>query len=343
MRAFRAPTLTALNRQLCETIVHAPKEKLDVITSVDVQIHNVVAEATSMEWEFDLKDLWLTASRWTMMIRQYVDPNELRAWIELATGKIGAKGRGIAVLRTKVVKPRGGAASGGGGKETRRWGSCMLAISYKAKPQPQITLYSRTSYLGYLAGLDLSVAWMCGRYLANALGVPLESFKFVWMNEALQYHNFKSMAFLLNNPDEEKADMYRRMLLRPADELSKAEVKQILAAPALKMTRKWMKNILLLDQQNKTYGDQTYNTYVRVRRRYHTEVMGYEYAKNFEGWRYYKKGPNIGQKWDFYKAYLPLPSVDIHTLDFSKIGLPLDGHYAVDYDESEEEEDDDDF
>lgn len=342
MRAFRAPTLTDLNRKLCETIVHAPKERLDVISSVDIQIHNVVAEATSMEWTFDLKELWLTSSRWTMMVRQYIDPNDLRAWIEQCTGKIGTNGRGIAVLRTKVVKPRGGEASGGGGKETRRWGSCMLAVSYKAKPRPQITLYSRTSYLGYLAGLDLSVAWMCGRYLAHAMGVPIESFSFVWLNEAMQYHNFKSMAFLLNNPDPEKADMYRRMLVRPADELTNSEKRQIIASPGLSMTRKWMKNILKLDEQAKTYGDMTYNTYVRVRRRFHTEVLGHEYAKQFEGWRYYRKGPKIGQEWDYYKAYPPLPSISIHSLDFSKIGLPLDGHYAVDYDESDEGDYDDD-
>ena len=49
----------------------------------------------------------------------------------------------------------------------------MIAISYKAQPRPQITLYSRTSYLGYIGALDLSVAWMCGKYIATALGIDV--------------------------------------------------------------------------------------------------------------------------------------------------------------------------
>lgn len=219
MRAFRAPTMTLLHDQLCDALIHAPADKLDVITSVDVQIHNVIAEAKSMEWDFDLKNMWLTPSRWSMMVKQYLDPEELEAWIGQCTKKIGVKGRGIAVLRTKVVKPRGGAATGHTNKETRRWGSCMLAISYKAKPQPQITLHSRTSYLGYIGALDLSVAWMCGQYLAREMGIKVEDMSFVWMNEAIQWHNFKSLAYMLNHHDEEKRDQYRRYLLEPSSSL----------------------------------------------------------------------------------------------------------------------------
>ena len=145
MRTFHAATLTELHDDLCRSLIDATEDELDIISSVDVQIHDVIAEADSMAWQFDLKSMWLTKSRWSMMVRQYIDPEELEAWIGNCTAKIGTKGRGIAVLRTKIVKPRGGAATGHTNKETRRWGSCMLAISYKAKPRPQITLHSRTS------------------------------------------------------------------------------------------------------------------------------------------------------------------------------------------------------
>ena len=146
MRAFRAPTITELHTGLCETIANAPKTKLDVVTSVDVQMHNVIAEADSMEWDFDLKDMWLTRARWAMMLRQYLEPEDLIAWLNKTANVVGWQGRGISLLRTKIVLPRGGGTHGN--KETRRWGSCMIAISYKALPAPQITLYSRTSYLG---------------------------------------------------------------------------------------------------------------------------------------------------------------------------------------------------
>jgi hypothetical protein len=340
LRAFRAATLTDLHTNLCRTIVHSPASKLDVISSVDVQIHNTVSEAESLEWDFDMKELWLTPARWTMMLNQYLDPPELSAWLDQCSTKIGTKGRGIAVLRTKTVKARGGAATGHTNKETRRWGSCMLGISYKARPRPQVTLYSRTSYLGYLSALDLSVAWMCARYLAAAMGIGVEDISFVWMNEALQYHNFKSLAFLLNHRDPEARERYRAMMLsaRLTDDLRD----QIRHSPALVLSRKWMANMLKLDREGKSLGDMNYNTYRRIRRRYHTEVHGLEYAQQFEGWSYYKRGPKEGEPKEFFKAYQPLPSTPIATLDFSRIGLPLAGVTPAEYEGDDGDEWDDD-
>lgn len=342
MRAFRAPTLTALHDSLCRTIVESPTDKLDVISSVDVQIHNTISEATSMEWEFDLKDLWLTPSRWSMMVRQYIDPDELEIWLDKCSGKIGSRGRGIGHMRTKTVAARGGPSKGN--KETRRWGSCMLGISYKAIPRPTIVLYSRTSYLGYLSALDLSVAWMCAAYLAEAIpGLEVEDMSFVWMNEALQYHNFKSMAYLLNNKDPEEARQYRHLICDPDEAMTTADLVYIETRPALKLTRKWFGNLRKLDDEGKTLGDMSYNTYRRIRRRYHTEVMGYEYAQQFEGWSYYKKGPQEGEPKEFFKAYQPLPHTLISDLDFKAIKMPWGGEYGEEFsgDEGYDDEDDD--
>jgi hypothetical protein len=334
VRAYRAGTLTELHQGMCEAIVNAPKDQLDVITSVDVQIHNVIGEAQRMEWEFDLKDMWLTPSRWTMMLNQYLDPPELQAWLERTARLIGPGGRGISMMRTKTVAPRGGPAKGN--KETRRWGSCMLALSYKAVPAPQITLYSRTSYLGYLAALDLSVAWMCGRYLAREMGMAVEDFKFCWMNEAVQYHHFKSLAYFLNHPEPKKRARYRHLILEK--QLGPKAQKLVDKSPALIYSRKWMQKLLKEDADGLTLGDMSYNTYRRIRRRFHTEVMGYDYAQKYEGWSHYKQGPNQGERKEFFKAYQPLPHTPVEKLDFSRIGLPFDGLAPVDYDARAAEE-----
>ena len=346
---FEAPTLTELHAKLCRDIVMAGEDDLDVISSVDVQIHNAICYTPSMAWDFDLKDMWLTKSRWSMMVKQYIDPDDLKVWLEQVTGTIGTKGRGIATLRTKIVKPRGGEATGHTNKQTRRWGSCMLAITYKAKPRPQITLYSRTSYLGYLGALDISVAWMCARYVAKELGIGVEDIAFCWMNESLQYHNFKSMAYLLNHPNKSERKAYRAMLMWPEKKIKKKrpDLLKILAkSPALQLTRKWLQKVIQEDADGKTLGDMTYNTYRRIRRRFHTEVMGYEYAQQFEGWSYYKKpfkDHEVGDKKEFFKAYQPLPSVDIHDCDFSAIGLSITGTWGVPFDadaaDAEEEDD----
>lgn len=343
MHAYRAATLTELHESLCTKLVEATGDQLDVVSSVDVQLHDTISQADSMAWDFDMKNMWLTKPRWTMMARQYIDGERLQAWIDMCTAKLGLRDRGIAHMRTKDVKARGGAATGHTNKETRRWGSCMLGLSYKAVPKPTIVLYSRTSYLGYLAALDLTVAWMCARYLAAELECDVSDFSFVWMNEALQYHNFKSMAFLLNHPDPERQQRYRTLLLAP--KLGPKAQSVIDSAPALRLTRKWMEKLLQADEAGDSLGDMTYNTYRRIRRRYHTEVLGYERAQEFEGWSYWKRtgphGEQVGDQKEFFKAYLPLPSVRATTLDFSCIGMPLGRRYGSEFVGGGEEEDDD--
>lgn len=321
MRSFQAPTLTELHDHLCDTLIYAQTKELDLVTSVDVQIHNTMSMADSMAWDFDLKTMWLTKGRWSMMVRQYLDADDMQVWLRKCVEGIGLKGRGISVLRTKVVRPRGGPAFGN--RETRRWGSCMLALSYKAVPRPTIVLYSRTSYLGYIGALDLSVAWMCARYLAKELDVPVESFQFIWYNQALQWHNFKSLAYLMNHRDPERRKKYRRLMLKREEKLTDEELLYVTQSPGLMMTRQWIQKVVAEDRRGDTLGDMTYNTYRRIRRRYHTEVRGYEYAQQFEGWSYWTKGPQAGEPKEFFKAYQPLPSVDIHDCDFSSIGLPF--------------------
>ena len=342
MRTYHAPTMTGLHQQMIESLVLGTPEDLDVISSVDVQIHNVMGYADSMEWEFDFKDYWLTKSRWSMMVKQYLDPDELQAWIDLCSSQIGTKGRGIATLRTKVVKPRGGEATGHTNKRTRRWGSCMLTLTYKALPTPQITLHSRTSYLGYIGALDLSVAWMAARYLALEMGIDMNKISFMWYNEAIQWHNFKSMAWLLMNTDPEARAQYRRLLTKGKSKMTEAEAYILANSPALKGTRKWLSKVRVEDANSVTYGDMNYNTYRRIRRRWHTEVFGYEFAKTFEGYSVHKRGEKVGEPKEYFKAYGPLPSVRIHELDFSALKMPFGKRYGGDYVPGNDMDDEDD-
>src|SRR5690606_2914293 len=146
-----------------------------------------------------------------------------------------------------------------------------------------------------------------------------------------QYHNFKSMAYLLNHPDPERRKQYRRWIrFSEAKLLETGDADYVLSRPAIKLSRTWMQRLILMDQQGLTLGDMTYNTYRRIRRRYHTEVLGYERAQTFEGWSYYKTGPKQGEQKEFFKAYLPLDSVKIADLDFSAIHLPYaPGEYGA--------------
>lgn len=217
----------------------------------------------------------------------------------------------------------------------------MLNISYKALPVPQITLYSRTSYLGYIGALDLTVAWVVGKYLAKELGLDLKDIRFVWVNQAIQWHNFKSLAYMLNHVDESLRARYRRLLIEPSSELKGVEKREILDHPAIKLSRKWLQKVIREDATGRTYGDFSYNTFRRIVRRFHTEVYGEEYAAKFEGWSHYKTGDSAGEQKEYFKLYKLLPSVKVDSLDFSPIGMPASRKYGEPFIGEDDSDDDD--
>ena len=67
MKHFHTTNMTELHDALVEGLIHSKADELDVVSSVDVQQHDVIAEADSMEWDFDLKTSWLTKQRWNML------------------------------------------------------------------------------------------------------------------------------------------------------------------------------------------------------------------------------------------------------------------------------------
>lgn len=325
MRTFEADTLSTLHDDMCRAMALAKRDELDYISSIDVHVQDVVAVANSMQWRFDLKEHWLTKTRWNTLVKQYVDPPLLVQWLT-KSADIGHNGRGYSFMRTKAV-----ATSKGGRQDRRKWGACILGVGYRAKPRPQIVLMSRTSYLGYLGALDLSVAWVCGRYLGEIVGVPVEDMAFTWHLQGAQYHGFKSVAHLLCHHDEEEQAKYRRLLLLEKDKLSEKTLEGIKGRPGLHLTRTWVQKVLKLDAAGQSYGLDVYGPYRRIRRRLHTEVFGPEYGERFAGYHKYKN-PQPGDKELYIKPYRVLPSCPSDTLDFAKatgVGLRSvpDGSY----------------
>lgn len=292
LHAYKFKTATQLHDRLTNKLAYGSAYDLDYHSTVDAHLCNVMARAESFQWQFDLKDLWLAKSRWTTLARQYINPYALDSWLDLIEDRMvvnGKKSRGMALMRTNLVQPRHH-----GKKVARRWGSCMLAVSFRRVPEPQITLYSRTSYMGYLAALDITVAHTCARLISERLGIAVEDMSFVWLMEDAQW-SFKSMAYLMNNPeyypDLESCDI--------SDTSNRDD------APGLFLAAKWWNVFRLEDERGVLYGDMTWGACRRIRKRWHTEVMGYEYGEPFEG------GKSQGNR------YEPLPSVMSTELDFS--------------------------
>lgn len=285
--------MNQLHDTLTERLLFGDANTIDDANSVDVQMHNVMLLSNTMNFDYDVSRLWTTRARWNALVRQYIDKGELETWLDSIEGPMMQRKRGIAVLRTNTV-----AARQTGRGVTRRWGSCMLSLSYRHVPWPQITLHSRTCYLGYLSAFDLNVAHNCARLIAQRLHMAVEPIKFVWVLEMAQFHGFRCIAYPLGG----SSDLFGQyMSLSPSK-----------AVPGHRLSRMWYDRLATLDNDNILYGDMKFSSYRRVRRRFHTQVMGEDYANEFTGGEYSPKNGGI---------YRTIPQTMTSDLDFSPIGM----------------------
>jgi hypothetical protein len=294
--------ITDLSYGLTKTLVYSRPEGIDYQNSMDFQIHNIVVEARSCEYEFDLKDIWVTKSRWNSLARQYIDPDALNIWLDVIEKKLKGKKRGLSFKRTNQVAKRTAATSN---KEWRVWGSCMLGFGYRALPRPQITLHSRTTYLGYIGQLDLALVHVLAREIGKRVGLEPKDISFVWHLEAAQFHSFKSLAwFFQHDRDRDRLE-------------NRAHTEELrLRAPVLWLSQKRFQEYLDMDEQGLLYCDMSFSQQLRIRRRYHTEVHGPKYGKPFEGGTRLKSA-------SMARVAQPLPSIPVERLDFSCLTKPL--------------------
>lgn len=293
--------MTDLSRGLTERLVYAKPEDLDVINSMDFQLNNVMVKAETCEYDYDLKSTWVTRSRWTSLVRQYLDPVALDGFLGQVEAKLRGKKRGIAFLRTQMVAKRSTASNN---KEWRRWGSCMLGFSYTALPRPQITLHSRTTYLGYIGQLDLALAHVLAREIGKRVGLTPKDISFVWVIDGAQFHSFKSLAWFFQN----ERDAKRLTREYTPDELVKLKKRY----PVLARAKHRFQEYVDMDEKGLLYCDMSFAQQLRIRRRYHTEVMGPEYGLDWEGGTRLKAD-------GMSRVAPPLPSISVDELDFSPV------------------------
>ena len=266
-------TMTDLWQQANDSIIWAHADDLSYASSLDSMISDCVGVADKATFEIDIgKDLWVTPSRWNTLIRQYVDPERLFQWLE-GVKQISTYNRGIAALdmnpvQRTVVKSNARA-------NRRKWGGCMRMATYRAFPQPTVTLFSRTSYLGYIGGLDMLCAYKLIEQACDMIGDGLkpEQFGFRWMCDTWQFHGFKSMSYIFssgqdrfmkmppNQWEENVGRTFRGHRIYPLDEM-----------PTWKLIRYWFNRLNKQDHDGKLYQDMKYSAEKRIRRRYHAQT-----------------------------------------------------------------------
>jgi hypothetical protein len=315
IHGFQHANVNDLHEKMCHRLMFGSRfgKDYDWVHGTEVGLHNVTLAAKSFSWDFDLKRLWIPPSRWTMMVRQYLNMADVDAWLDLICDRMAsANGRGIAVLRTNTVQGRGTGKS-----VRRRFGSCMLNFSFRRNPYPQISLHSRTTYFGYLAALDITVAYTLANMIAEEISVEPEEMAFVWTIELAQFHGFRSLAWPLMNPyirEQMIIDLPQRLKMKKTVDNFR---------PGYRKALDGFSRIHKADEIHKLYGDEAFSSFNRVRRRYHTEAFGEEYSWQFSG-----GARNVN-------PFKPLPSTPVSTLD---IVIPLQGKAETIYDDEPDDD-----
>lgn len=298
-------TATSMHDAMCESLMFGEDiNDRDWSHGTEVGVHNVQIGVESFDWDFDLKRLWIPPSRWTMMARQYIDKDDLEDCLAKVDDRLVGRGRGIAVLRTRMVQGRGT-----GRNVRRRWGSCMLNLSYRTNPVPTVSLHSRTTYFGYLAALDITVAHVFARECGAITGIDPGDMQFVWTLDLAQFHGFRSLAWALGDEDireQMDEDVDRRMEI--SNKLTPG------SQPGYRKALDGYARILNCDRPGKKYGDEKFSSFNRVRRRFHTEVFGVDYGEQFAG-----GVKDVG-------PFPPLPSTPASSLTFAAVrsNAPVD-------------------
>jgi len=299
-----AETMTQLWNRANDSIIWADADDLAYASSLDSMITDCMGIARKATFEIDIgADLWVTPSRWNTLIRQYVDPDRLFLWLERVK-EISTYQRGIVAMDMNPVKHQ--VVKSNARASRRKGGGCMRMITYRAFPQPTVTLFSRTSYLGYVGGLDM----LCGYKLIETAcdmigdGLKPEQFQFVWMCDTWQFHGFKSMAYIIASKQdlfmrisEEKwaANVGRKMKIHGVVR----KLKPLDSYPTWKLIRYWYNRLAKQDAEGKLYREMKYGAEKRIRRRFHAAT-----------------GVNQDEFLDGEKEYAPLTTpIELITLD----------------------------
>lgn len=309
---IHATTMTDLWKRMNDRIIWSSREGLAYYSQLDCMVADVVGMADEASFSIDIgKELWVTPSRWSTLINQYVDPERLFIWLgqikDISTYNRGIAAMDMQAVQKTVVKSNARA-------NRRKHGGCMRMVTYRAFPQPTVTLYSRTSYLGYIGGLDMLCAYKLVEQACDMIGDGLEphEFQFRWHLEVAQFHGFKSIAYLFATHQ----DKFMRV---PASKWPTGKsykingvirkIKPLEEYPTWNLIRYWWARIQKQDEEEKPYALMRYGAEKRIRRRYHaqTGVDQTPFLDGAEDDRGWHKGEN---------EYKPLSTpIEMITLD----------------------------
>lgn len=170
----------------------------DATLSIETHCFDVLLRSATCIMSFDVgRELWLNQSRWSRLIREYINAQRLREFIEnaqLIYGGVEVRDGAIANMLFRDPEKR---------QKKHRWGGCLMAATFRRVPRRSpgvskgiLTFYSRTTYVGYMSFLDAAIAAV----MAAHIGDPAK-IRFRWHIGSAQLHGFKTLPYLYSQPD----------------------------------------------------------------------------------------------------------------------------------------------
>lgn len=331
LHSFTYPDAVTMHDAICRRMMFGSMGKhFDWIGSPEVGMSNVQIGLESFDYDFNFAEAFQQSTRWRLMVRQYINPDQLDWALGMVEAHLGKKPgvkqrinqkRGIATVRLNPVDEwdpdeddydqAGSELSTNlvgsrktGTRTARRWGSCMLNMTYRISPRPTVTLNSRTTYFGMLAMMDVTVAHVFGKMCNAITGFSMADTQFVWNINLAQWHGFRSLAWALTDNDA------RAKLEAHYEQRDKHKATR----PGFYRSLTGYRRLARLDDEGVLYGDEKFASALRMRKRFHTEIHGPEYAAQFAGGTLHP---------DWGRPFEKLPDLWSSTLDFKPIGRPL--------------------
>lgn len=259
-KVLRAPTLTQMWHDV--TRWHLTKREVDLKLGIGTNLNNVILEAQSASFQFDLREVWLNPQRWTILTREYIDGPEMMAFLDRSRIIMAGKGAGgvITNFHFRGVTRR---------EKKHKWGNCLLAATFRGSykknglVQPTLTLHSRVSYNAYMLGLDMGLAHTIARYIAEPLGFKARDIRIQWHLDVLQLHSFKCLPYLYTQPDLMAVLEDPVLLANRAREY-----------PTWDTIARWWRKVMEFEASGKTLEEEKYGPFRRIRRRYEEYKSG---------------------------------------------------------------------
>lgn len=185
--------MTAMMHSAIRTQLNDPTP--DAVLNIESHCYDLTLTAESCDYDIDIgKNVWLNKGRWSRLIREYVPREPMERFVAQGQEILSGDARQGATANMMFRDPDRYA-------KKHRWGGCIMGATFRGdgkRDHPTLTIFSRTTYIGYMGLLDAGIGHVLARMIS---GGDASRIHFRWVISSSQLHCFKTLPFIYSQPD----------------------------------------------------------------------------------------------------------------------------------------------